>query len=306
MPQPFDSAALETNRAGRLTPDQAAAFRAEAAETRGSGIKAGLVLSVLGGVVIFGVVSGRIPNAGPQPILVGVAMAAFGLLTILFGGIRASRKTADAAAAGTVRSVEGPLRRRQVDRVEQRRLMGEPTGNISAANRYEPYLDIAGESYPVTPAQYAAAPDDAIVRLYLLGSTDEVVNLERVGDQAHDVPAPVRAILERAGVLAEAEPASPATPGSPSGSAATLDGDDLARAITGRWRSEAMGIDLEFQADGTIVSHGRNAGAERRRWSVSGPDRVTVDGSEMAVRITADGLAMGEPGGPLLQFRHVA
>ena len=138
---PFPPTALEANRSGRLTPEQVALYRAEAASDRRNLLFAGIAIMGFGAVILFGAVSGRIPGGRLEPLAVGGAILAFGAVVAWFGGIRGSQAKAAAAAAGRVTSIEGPFRRDRRDRRDT-----DP-GHISPGNEYEYYL-LVGDRPP--------------------------------------------------------------------------------------------------------------------------------------------------------------
>ena len=75
-PDPFPRAALAANRSGRLTPDQTALYREEAASDRRNLLMAGLVIAALGTAVVFGSITGRITSGRLESLVVGVALLA--------------------------------------------------------------------------------------------------------------------------------------------------------------------------------------------------------------------------------------
>ena len=110
-PEPFPRAALDANRSGRLTPDQSAIYRGEAASDRRNLLVGGLAIAGLGAVVVFGALTGRAPGGRLESLLVGVALLAVGAVVAYFVGIRGSQAKAVAVDAGRVAPLEGPIRR---------------------------------------------------------------------------------------------------------------------------------------------------------------------------------------------------
>ena len=309
--EPFPPTALDANRSGRLTPDQVVIYRAEAASDRRNLLFAGIAVMGFGAVILFGAVSGRIPGGRLEPLAVGAAILAFGAVVTWFGGIRGSQAKAAAAAAGRVTSLEGHFRRDRRDRRDT------DSGHISPGNEYEYYLLVGGRSFTVSREQWEAAPEDGVVRVYLLGDSDRIVNLEKVaaapppqipgivhaaleraaasGDPA--TAAQARAMLDQADAMSATPDASPQPPQSPP--AGPLD-----QAILGSWRSDLMDVTYEFRADGSAVATSPRAGTHVGRWSVGDSDTIHLDDDTLHASVTGDTLSLGEPT-RLLAFRRV-
>ena len=309
--EPFPPTALDANRSGRLTPDQVVIYRAEAASDRRNLLFAGIAVMGFGAVILFGAVSGRIPGGRLEPLAVGAAILAFGAVVTWFGGIRGSQAKAAAAAAGRVTSLEGPFRRDRRDRRDT------DSGHISPGNEYEYHLLVGDRSFTVSREQWEAAPEDGVVRVYLLGDSDRIVNLEKVaaapppqipgivhaaleraaasGDPA--TAAQARAMLDQADAMSATPDASPQPPQSPP--AGPLD-----QAILGSWRSDLMDVTYEFRADGSAVATSPRAGTHVGRWSVGDSDTIHLDDDTLHASVTGDTLSLGEPT-RLLAFRRV-
>lgn len=314
-PEPFPRAALDANRSGRLTPDQSAFYRGEAASDRRNLLVGGLVVGGFGVVVIVGAFTGRIPGGRLESLLVGAGLLAVGAVVACFGGIRGSQAKAAAADAGRVVSLEGPIRRDRRDRRDG--LFGQNTSHISPGNEYEYYLLVGDRSLTVPRAQWEAAPEDSIVRVYLLGDSDRIVNLERIADAPPpQVPGIARSALELAaqspdpdraadarmllrqanalsGVAAGNAPAGTGTvsPGAPSG----VPGVPLEQAILGTWRSDLADVTYEFRADGSAKASSARHGTREQRWSTAGPGTVQLDDSTLPVVVDGNDLSLGEP-----------
>lgn len=321
-PDPFPRAALAANRSGLLTPDQTALYREEAASDRRNLLMAGLVIAALGTAVVFGSITGRITSGRLESLVVGAALLAVGVAVAWFGGIRGSRAKAAAAGAGRVASLDGPIRRERRDRRDE--AFGD-SGHISPGNEYAYYLLVGDRSFSVSRDQWDAAPQDGVVRVYLLGESDRIVNLERIADAPPpQVPGLVRAALEiassspdparaeearamlrqadamsavaaglsgaRAGA-ANGEPAVGAVAGDPSGAPAV----PLEQAILGTWQSDLAGMTYEFRADGSASAGSARHGAREQRWSIAGPGTIQVDDSTVHVAVDGDVLSLGEP-----------
>ena len=311
----FPRDALDANRSGHLTAEQAALFRTEATSDRKNLLIAGVVIAGLGAVVVFGALTGRIPGGRLESLLLGAALLAVGVVVAYFGGIRGSQAKAAAAAAGRVTSFEGPIRRDRRDR--QGGLFGDDSSHTSPGNEYEYLLVVGDRSLSVPQDQWEAAPDDGVVRVYLLGDSDRIVNLERIADAPPpQVPGFVRAALEMAatspdaGRAAEARAmllradamagvaATAAPPGAPTGAAGTASGTPglpLEQAILGTWRSDLAGITYEFRADGSAVASSARHGAREQRWSPVGPGSIHLDDSTLQAVVDGDSLSLGDP-----------
>ena len=308
---PFPPTALEANRSGRLTPEQVALYRAEAASDRRNLLFAGIAIMGFGAVILFGAVSGRIPGGRLEPLAVGGAILAFGAVVAWFGGIRGSQAKAAAAAAGRVTSIEGPFRRDRRDRRDT-----DP-GHISPGNEYEYYLLVGDRSFTVSREQWEAAPEDGVVRVYLLGDSDRIVNLEKNGEAPPpQMPGIVHAALERAAassdpataaqaraMLDQADAMSIVLGASPQPSQPPPSGP-LDQAILGSWRSDLMDVTYEFRADGSAVATSPKAGTHEGRWSVVNADTIHLDDDMLHASVTGDTLSLGEPP-RLLAFKRV-
>lgn len=299
---PYPPSALDANRAGHLTPEQTTLYRAEAATDRRNLVFAGISVMVFGAVIVFGAVTGRIPGGRLEPLLVGATILAFGVALTYFGGIRGSAAKAAAADAGRVTSLEGPFRRERRDRRDD-------TDHISPGNEYEYYLLVGERRFDVSRDQWEAAPEDGVVRVYLLGDSNRIVNLEKTAEAPPpQVPGIVRAALERAtasgdpdqaaharALLAQADAMARPAPAAPEGSPAAPAGP-LDQAILGSWRNDLLGITYEFRAGGTAVATSAMAGTHQQRWSVVGADTIRLDDTMLSASVAGSTLSLGEPG----------
>jgi hypothetical protein len=320
QPDVFPRDALDANRAGRLTPDQAALFRTEASSDRRNLLFAGLAIVAFGALIVFGTLAGRIPGGRLEPLLVGAAMIAFGIILAFFGGVRGSRTKAAAADAGRVTSLDGPFRRERVDRSAG--LFGDDSSHVSPGNEYDYLLFVGDRRFSVGEAQWAAAPEDGIVRVYLLGDSDRIVNLERTADAPPaQIPGFVRHALEQAAaspdaaraaqaraMLAQADAHTGATPVSTVSAGEATPGAGtvpLEQAILGTWRSDLAGITYEFRPDGSVTASAARRDAGEQRWSVAGPDAVRLGDATVPAAVVGDVLTLGRPP-QALTFHRVA
>jgi hypothetical protein len=303
---PFPRSALDANRSGRLTPEQSTFYRAEASTDRKNLILAGIAVTVFGAVILFGAITGRIPGSRLEPLLIGAAILAFGLALTYFGGIRGSAAKTAAVAEGHVTSLEGPFRRERRDRRED-------SDHVSPGNEYEYYLLVGDRSFTVSQEAWEAAPEDGVVRVYLLGDSSRIVNLEKVADAPPpQVPGFVRGALERAAasgdpratqaqaMLRQADVMTAAAAGAQQPPTASQEGP-LELTILGSWRNDGLGITYEFRADGSAIATLATAGTREQRWSVVGVDTIRLDKATLHASVAGSTLWLGEPG-RLLQF----
>jgi hypothetical protein len=314
---PFPRAALDANRSGHLTPDQSALYRAEAATDRKNLLLAGVAVTAFGAVIVFGAITGKIPGGRLEPLLVGAAIAAVGVVVAFFGGIRGSQAKTAAASAGRVTTLEGPFRRDRRDRRDG--LLGEDSDHISPGNEYEYYLLVGDRSFTVSREQWDAAPEDGVVRVYLLGDSDRIVNLERIADAPPpQVPGIVKFALDRAAHSSDSAMASQAralleqveavtaapTAAATPGSSPAVPAVPLEQAILGSWHSDLAGITYEFRADGTATASSPKYGSREQRWSPAGPGAIRLDDATLHGTVDGDTLSLGEPP-RFLPFRRV-
>lgn len=300
---PFPHGAIDANRSGHLTPEQSTLYRAEAATDRRNLLFGGIAVMLFGGVILFGAMTGRIAGSRVEPLLGGAAIVAFGVALAYFGGIRGSAAKTAAAADGRVTSLEGPIRRDRRDR------RNDTSGSISPGNEYEYILVVGDRSFTVSSDQWEAAPEDGVVRVYLLGGSSRIVNLEKIADAPPpQVPGIIRAALERAAssgdaaragqaqaLLRQVDAMSGAADGPPAPPSAAPAGP-LEEAIVGSWRSDRLGIAYEFRADGSAIATSAMAGAHEQRWSVVGADRIRLDDATLYASVAGSTLSLGEPG----------
>jgi hypothetical protein len=291
---PFPRSALDDNRAGRLTAEQIRGLRVDARESKRSGVLAGIALLAFGLVIVWGTFAGRVPGSRLQSFAVGAVIAVVGGLMLASRGMTRGPRAAEAASESTVLDVvEGPFRRERVDR----QILGS-THSSSGSARYLYYLYIGDRRLSVGEPAYDAAPDNGVVRAYLLPSSDRIVNLERIAD-APPTPIELRAaavLRERFGAVLEGD-----RPSSAKNSATTPAA--LRAALLGRWQAQGMPLRLEFRADGTVVSGGEGA-AEAKRWEVLDAGRIRIDGEDQRVEVDGDDLSLATRG-PTFRFHRV-
>ena len=307
---PFPRSALDANRSGHLTPEQATFYRAEASTDRKNLLLAGLAVMAFGAIILFGAITGRIPGGRVEPLLLGAAIFAFGVALAYFGGIRGSAAKSAAVAAGRVTRLEGPFSRDRRDRREFE-------DHVATGNEYEYYLNVGERSFSVSEEAWKAAPEDGVVRVYLLGDSDRIVNLEKIADAPPpQVPGFVRGALERAAasgdpraaqaqaMLHQAEAMRAAAGASSQPPPAVSDGP-IGQAILGTWRNDGLGMTYEFRADGSAIATMAVAGTREQHWSVAGVDTIRLDKATLHASVAGGSLWLGEPE-RLLQFTRLA
>jgi hypothetical protein len=180
--EPFPRSALDDNRAGRLTVEQVRGLRIDARESKRSGVMAGSAMLAVGLFILWGTLAGRVPGSRLQSLAVGAAIAVVGGLLLGTRGMTRGPRAAEAASASTVLDVvEGSFRRERVDRQFAQDLLGA-TRSLSAGAQYNYFLHVGDRRLSVGQPAYDAAPEDGIVRAYLLPDSDRIVNLERIAE----------------------------------------------------------------------------------------------------------------------------
>jgi hypothetical protein len=275
----FSAEALETNRAGRLTDLQRRQFGSIDRNWRKSmvGLAAGLVIIAL----LLLSSSGPAPNAWMRPF----AGAAF--LAIAVGMVLYAMPTRDPLArdlrSGSVVILEGAM---------EKHSFSTHSGNSSVTSHY---LDVADKHLGVSEAEYDAAPQVGIVRVFYLPRSRKVVNLERLADRplaSGATTAPIATLMQvehnlrssngeahheamaemmALGNAVKAERAAAAVPPP----VEQRDPRPLAEAIIGSWRAGPMAV--SFAADGTMQLTTFGGRTQQGRWSVDGDGRLHAD-----------------------------
>ena len=274
---PFPAAALEANRAGRLTDDQRRGFAGMERGARKDRIILALMLGVIS-ALIFTSTGGNYSHI--ERMAVGAAFAAVAVLLFLYGTVVTDSMTRD-LRGGKVETIEGAIGKDTY------------TSNNSHSSMTTYYLEVGRRRLDVAERTYEAAPDAGYVRVYALPRTHRVVNLEKLPDPAVQVPdaasAPgfavrelrsmaagwltgdyaktneARAQMEAMGHAFEAQMAANATPPP----LADRDPRPLAEAILGKWQTPMMSV--AFNPDGTLVATLPGGRQEQGHWSI-GPD----------------------------------
>ena len=291
---PFPRAALADNRAGRLTAGQISSLRLDAKTSKRSGVMAGVAILAFGLLILWGTLAGRVPGSRLQPLAVGGIFVLGGGLLLRAGGMTRGPRAAEAASESTVLDVlEGPFRRERHDRNS----LGDNIRSTRGSARYLYYLYVGPRQFSVSESAYNAAPDDGIVRVYLLPASDRVVNLERIGE------APPTAIEARAAAILQERFGALPGGGPPSAAKGATTPAVLRAALLGRWQAQGMPLGFEFRADGTVVS-GDGSADEAKRWEVLDAERVRIDGEEQRVQVEGDDMFLVTRG-PTFRFRRV-
>ncbi len=179
---PFPRSALDDNRAGRLTAEQIRGLQIDARESKRSGVLAGFTLLAVGLFILWGTIAGRVPGSRLQSLAVGGAIAVVGGLLLGSRGMTRGPRAAETASESTVLDVvEGPFRRERSDRQFAQDLAGS-TRSLHTGAQYNYFLHVGDHRLSVGQPAYDAAPEDGIVRVYLLPRSDRIVNLERIAD----------------------------------------------------------------------------------------------------------------------------
>lgn len=298
-PGPFDAAALEVNRAGRLTDAQRQSLGRRAGAWRRNEL-VGAVMSVIVGIVVLTAAG---PASGAPVRLAGgialIALGAFFLYRSLPGGDPLTRDV----RTGSVMAVEGAFEKRVLN-----------SSGRSSSTSYS--MSLAGKTFDVSSAVYHAAPEAGIVRLFYLPTSRTVVNLEPLPDRplpAGALDAPMQAIAsvmaglrshdatQRADAKATMAAMEHAFQGGQTRGVMPppdqRDSRPLADAILGSWRMGPMTI--TFAADGTAVA-GAAGRAEHGHWSVDADGRLrfSAGGAEQVADawIAGDTLTIAEAG----------
>jgi hypothetical protein len=295
---PFPTSALADNRAGRLTAEQIRDLRLDARKSRSSGLLAGVALAAMGLFIVWGTLAGRIPGSRLQSLAVGAAFAIGGGLLLASGGMTRGPRAEQAASASTVLElVEGPFRR---ERSDLQSLEGHAHASRGNA-RYSYRLFVGDRSFSVAEEAYLAAPDDGLVRVYVLPNSDRVINLERLSDAPPTaLEARAAAMLrERFGAIPQGERPAAAKRGSTTPAA-------LRQALLGRWQAQGMPMSLEFRADDTMLAGAEGPTAEEKpqRWEVLDGEHLRIDGEEQRVEVSGDELLLSTRG-PTFRFHRV-
>jgi hypothetical protein len=295
---PFPRSALDDNRAGRLTAEQIRGLHIDARESKRSGVLAGFTLLAVGLFILWGTIAGRVPGSRLQSLAVGGAIAVVGGLLLGSRGMTRGPRAAETASESTVLDVvEGPFRRERSDRQFAQDLAGS-TRSLHTGAQYNYFLHVGDRRLSVGQPAYDAAPEDGIVRVYLLPRSDRIVNLERIAD-APATPFEARAaamLRERFGAALEDERPSRAN-------ASATTPTTLRAALLGLWQAQDLPLRLEFHADGTVVG-GEAGAAGRKRWDVLDVGRIRIDGEDRRVEVDGDELSLATRG-PTLRFRRV-
>jgi hypothetical protein len=310
----LSAADLESNRAGRLTPDQRKGYGRLERGVRKSRITFALILAVLAALILTS--NGPTSNSLERPAA-GAALAAGAVLLLLYGLFITDALTRD-LRSGAVQSVEGAIGKHS----------SSTHGGGSSSTSH--FLEVAGRNWEVASRTYEAAPDAGWVRLYYMPRSHDVVNLELLPDRplaegaattpfaaaqtiggltaafrSHDKVQVNEARAESTAVMHSMrdQMAQAAVPPP----AEERDSRPLEKAIVGTWQ---MGpVSMTFMPDGSMVATLPGGGRQSGSWSI-GPDgklHATATGREQVADawVAGDTLTLSE-NGQGLPFHRVA
>ncbi|MFI5258718.1 MAG: hypothetical protein ACHQ01_03790 [Candidatus Limnocylindrales bacterium] len=291
----LSAAALDTNRAGRLTDDQRKGFRSVSKAIRHNELFFGVMAAVVAALLFTS--TGPTPNAWFRPV-VSAVLVVVAVVLVLRGTVLGDSLTQD-LRSGKVESIDGALGKRR----------------MSARETTFYYFDVAGKSFEVGYGTYEAAPDAGYVRLYVLPRSHKVVNFERLPDRplpegaltsptvalgamatALLSPDRVRSAEARAELASMKDAMQPGKaamrasmgPAAPP-PASQRDPRPLAEAILGTWQTGP--ISMTFMPDGTVAA---TLGFRRQNghWSIGPDGRLRSDA--MGSDQTADAWVAGD------------
>jgi hypothetical protein len=294
---PFPVGALDENRRGRLTAEQARDLGRVARQSRRTGRQVGVVLIGFGAVLIFGGLTGRAGSV-VGPLALGVVLVLGGLALLAARGLGRAGRASERAAAGdvAVEIVRGYLRRESSPRGIADQALGV-RASPSPDDEWDYYLHVGDRRFPVGREQFDAAPADGFVHAYVLPASDRLVNLEQVGPGHGEVVG--QAIASGIGGI---RPAAAPTPAWPAPGAPTSD-RALRQAVVGRWWNPSLGLVLELREDGVALS-GRGRDLEPSQWHVRGAEVLQYAGETFRVRVAADQLLLVDEEGSSLSFQR--
>ena len=294
--EPFPSTALAENRERHLTAEQLRDLHIDAKASKRSSGQAGIWLLAVGVLLLAGTIMGRVPGSKVQSLLVGASIAGVGVLMLSQGGRTSGVQGEQVANESTVLDViEGPIRRQLDDKQVGMDLVGA-TRNIRGDARYNFYLHVGERRFDVGRPAFEAAPEDGIVRVYLLPGTDRIVNLERIADAPQTaVETHARELLEqRFGAVSDADHQAIASHAPPTAEA-------LRKMLIGHWQAEGISMAMEFRADGRVGS-GRDD--DDKRWEVTDASHNRIGDQVQSVATDGTTLLFGTRG-PTLRFHRV-
>jgi hypothetical protein len=307
---PFSSADLETNKAGRLSDGQRKVYSSMEHGIRKEWLGGAAVCAAIAALLITA--TGPAPNAQYRP-LAGAAFGFAAVACLYLATFWVDSLTRD-LRSGRVAVVEGAIYKRSVS----------TNSGTSSSTRH--YFDVAGKSYPVGYTAFEAAPDAGYVRLYVLPASRRVINFERLPDPplpagftaspaaalstlgtalfSHDRVKAAEARAEFASVkdamrIDRSANATPPPPGQ-------QDPRPLAQAILGAWKTGLMSI--QFMPDGTLVATLPTGGRRQGRWSVGADGRLHSDamGRDQAAQawVANDTLTISD-GSDAISYRRI-
>ena len=305
----LDPAALETNKAGRLTSDQQKVLRSMSRGLRRGEVQLAGAIAVIGLLVWFA--PGPASAALTKP-LVGIGALALAA-AILIRGLAGADSTTNDLRSGKVTTVEGAVHKRLI-RTE---------GRNSSSTSY--YLDVEHVSVQAGRQAYEAAPDAGWMRLYYLPRSHRLVNFEHLPDHAVDpalLGSPLDALksvgaglfkgdeVARAEAMAQmAAMGNAMKPEEAAGVPAPSlrDAQPLQQSLVGEWTSGMF--DVVFGEDGTVRLKTPMGMDRSGTWSVDASGHLVSDitGSQEATDASVvNGMLTISIGGRAVLFRRKA
>lgn len=315
--QPFPADALETNRAGQLSPNQLKLLSGTAKADRKNEFTGAFICVVLGLLILFGVDSSK-----PAYLHYGFPVVAF-----LAAGYFLYRSTSAGDAltkdlhSVRVESVEGAVRKWVVN--------SHDSGNGGYTSTSH-FVEVEHERFRIGSTEYSAIPEAGWVRIYYLPKSRTVVNFEHLADRplpegaleapmdtlkmamagmhSHDSvqQAEAMATLQALG-NAEKAAFKPVTATPPP--ADQRDPRPLAEAILGTWQLGPMKV--QFQNDGTASMTAMMGKPREGHWSVDSNGNLHVDalgGRDQATEawVAGDSLTISVDGQAMTAHRVVS
>jgi hypothetical protein len=270
----FPAEALDENRSGHLTRDQALRFERMVIGRRKSAWGLAVPVGAIGALLL--ILNGPASTTVKRH-LAGwgfVAAAAMILVAPAFDPLAADLRER------RVETVQGAVRKRRMQ-------------SMSATGMTRYYLNIAGRQLQTYVSAYDAAPDAGYVRAYYLPRTRRLVNLERLPnpplpsspDEARDMfgrmarafvtrdPAAFAEARASAAGLIDALQDSIAEPSDTQGG--RIGGGLVRQAIVGKWTHPLVTVTLADDGTATVMTI---TGASRAgHWSLDAQGRLLTD-----------------------------
>jgi hypothetical protein len=295
----FPLDALEANRRGELSAVQLQNLQAQSRFRRRNELS--MAAFFAGGALIFAFFASPTASVVMRALLTFICLVS--AIFLIVRSVTGSDPLTRDLRSVHVQSAQGAIGKR-------RRSSGR------ARSTY--FLDVGDSTFKVGPATYAEAPDAALVRVYFLPLSREVVNLERLPNPPLPAETSVSGLAASFGtallsgsrrrrneVRAELESVGDAfkTSVGPGPVAPPADGRDprpLAEVLPGTWTNGLMKV--TFSTDGMVTTN--MLGVKRDgHWSVDGGGRFHSDitgrpqtadawvvGNQLTIAVAGEGL----------------